>query len=76
LNKQNIDGVVFFFVPFRGHTIPLTQILSVFPQNYNIRPRLMNMAFRPRHLQPEISVCSEIPEKENYKVLHLSVVSQ
>lgn len=53
----------------------LTQILSVFPQNYNVRPPLMNTAFRPRHLQSEISVGSEISGKENYEVLSVVVLT-
>lgn len=52
-------GVGFFCIPFRWHTTMLTQIQSVFLHNY-VTPHLMNMAFRPRHRQSEISVCSEI----------------
>lgn len=51
----------------------LAQILSVVHQNYSARA-LMNMAFRPRHLQSEMSICSEIAGRENY--LHFSQVSQ
>lgn len=51
----------------------LAQKLAVFPQNYNARA-LMNMAFRTRLLQSEISLCSEIAGRENY--LPLSVLPQ
>lgn len=54
-----------FLVPVRWRSTTLARIRPVFLQNYNVRLCLMNTAFRPRHLQSEISVSSEMSWGQN-----------